>query len=162
VKKLLPLLAAGVLAFLAVRWVARGLASDEARIRQRLEHMASAFDETRLGPIADGLARDFADRHSGLDRAYLLDALRALFVEHATGEFPYRVRLEELEVEVADPGAREPTAVASLLARFEDVSGAAPRTVWAITIEADLVERDGWQVQSSEYVSAEGEWRGLR
>jgi len=161
-RKPVTLLAAALVALLALRWIAAGLTSDETRIRQRLERMATAFDETRLGPIADGLARDFVDRHSGLDRAFVLDGLRALFVEHATGKFPYRVRLERLEVRVDAETAPERTASATLLARFEDVSGAAPRTVWAASIEARLVERDGWQVESSEHVSAEGEWRDLR
>lgn len=159
-RKLLIVAVAVLVACFAIRWVAGALASDEDRIRGRLDGMAEAFGESRLGPIADGIARDFSDRHSGHDRALILDLLRGLFVTHATGPFPYRVELEDVEVTLDPEESKERLADVRLRARFTEV-GETPGEVWAVDIEARLVERDGWQIQSSSHISAAGDWRGF-
>ena len=156
-RRILHLAVALVAVLLVARGVSNLLTNEEDRIARRIEAMAAGFDGARIGPIADGIARGYRDQHAGFDRAAVLDALRALFIAHAQGPFPYRVELENVRIEL---GPDERTARVALRASFVDLEAA--RNAWSIDVEALMEPRDGWQIVSSEYTTAEGGWRGLR
>ena len=158
------LLLSSALALLGlIGWGAARLAlSDQTRVRRRLESMAQGFNQTRLRPIAAGLAPDFTSRAEGVDRAALLDGLRAHFLEHAQGPFPHRVLLprELLAIELR---ADEDAADATLVAEFQRRSGEDWEPAWTLEIQATLRRGDdGWQVSRAETVTLEGDPRRLR
>ena len=159
-KILLASLAVLLAALLGWR-LALALAPQETRVRRRLEAMAAGFNETRLRPIAAGLAPDFRSEGEGLDRPALLDGLRAHFLEHARSRFPHRVELpgELLDIELRG----EDTADVRLVAEFRVLRDEAWEEAWTIEVEAVMHRgEDGWQVRRADHVTLRGDRRRLR
>jgi hypothetical protein len=136
--------------------------SDSTRIRWRLEEMAEAFGDTRLRPIAAGLAPDFRERTSELERTLILEILRGFFLEHTRGPFPYRVELPEDRIAIElDPAGG--AAVATFVADFLERTGETWEPAWSVEIEAELRKtEDGWQLHTSSHQSLTGDVRRLR
>jgi len=161
-RKLVLVVAAAAAVGLIGWGVAQLATSSETRIRRRLEAMAEGFNEARLRPIAAGLAPGFTSPTEGVDRATLLDGLRAHFFEHVKGPFPYRVRLprERLSVDVHEGGD---TADADLVAEFERRGDEDWESAWEVEVRAALTrDEEGWRVVRAETVTLAGAPRRLR
>lgn len=156
-RRILLLLVAATALGLVVRGLWRALASDETRIRWRLEEMAEGFDETRLAPCLRGISERWRDEGTSLDRALLGDVLRSLFFHEKdpeSGRFPYRVDLEreQLRIETDAQGAR----VEAVL-RFDRLAEGAWEPSWRVRVEARMEEHPdlGWQVVRSAHETLE-------
>jgi len=155
---LLTALATVVLAFVG-RMLVRAVASDETKIRWRLEAMAEGFNETSNNACTEGLADDFLDESYGADRALVRQALAYLFFHRkdpVTRGFLYRVELPPESMRIAvDEGGE--TARLEMIARFFERNGAAEEVAWETRIDAELVERDGeWLIRRSEHQTLAG------
>jgi hypothetical protein len=157
---LISVLTVGLAALLVWR-IALALVPADTRIRWRLEGMAEAFDATRLSPVAAGLAPDFRDQTSGYERALVLDLLRAFYLEHARGVFPYDVDLPEdlIAIDLGEDGA---TAHATFVADFSALTGDTWKPAWSVQIEAELLSTDdGWRIVRSTHETLTGDVRRL-
>jgi hypothetical protein len=66
-KRALLLLVALALLALGVRWLVRAFASDESRVRWRIEAMRDGFNDSELAPVVDALSPRFVETESGAD-----------------------------------------------------------------------------------------------
>jgi hypothetical protein len=146
--KKLALGAAAALALLLIgRRVYLALLSDETRIRRLLGAMIEEFNDGDLGAVADGLAHDFRDLTTGLDREGLLGVLRyAVFQERdpRTRRFALRVEVvdERLDIRVDGDSARAAFGVRVL--RLVDGEPAETREG---EVDAELRRGEpGWQL----------------
>jgi hypothetical protein len=154
---------AGVLlvaaATLLASWLRSALASDESRIRKLVRSSAAGFNSRDAGDAIAGLAEDFREETSGLDRAQVRLILIDLFLrgrDPGTKRFRYRLEVPEESVEVTvDPaGAR---ASLGLSARLQEGEGESSRLVWEARIEAELEKRKGgWKLKRSRYRTLKG------
>ncbi len=160
------LIAASALVLAARRlWVA--LASQETRIRWRLEEMAEGFNEQSLGACLRGVADDWRDEGSEVDRALLADSLRALFFQErdqGSGGFPYRAEIERdalaIELDPEDRGR----ARADITARFLVLAGEEWSPTWRVRVGARLekhAER-GWQLSFTRHETLFSDGRLVR
>jgi hypothetical protein len=142
------LLVLGALA-LAIRSLVHALASDETKIRWRLEEMVTGFNERHLAPIMEGFAPEFRDAGTGATRDQLKEILIYLFFQHfdaKTGRFLLRAELvpEDLSVTVQDGSPR--AASLALHARFLELHNDGEELFWDAHIEGTLEKKDdGWQ-----------------
>lgn len=139
-----------VLFLLGVAWkrAARALASDEERIRARLEEMTAAFDDTTLRGVLAGFHDDYRDAGSGDGREEVRDALRYLFFQtYGADGADYTVEIppDELIIDVDPEGE---TARVALRAVFHRSRAGERETWW----DARAVMR---------WTSAGGRWRIL-
>lgn len=153
-----------VLAFQALRHF---LASEETRIRWRIEAMMNGFNDTRLSPALSGVGAEWRDRTRRVDRQRLADGLRYLFFQEKdpdTKRFPYRVELEPgtLVIEV-DPTTRTRAEVA-FEARFLALSRGEWRPTWRVRVRTEMHKHEnlGWQMQESEHETLESDGRLMR
>ena len=137
-------------------------ASDETRIRRRLGAMIADFNDGELGAVAGGLAGDFRDLTTGLDREQLLGVLRyAIFHERdpRTRKFALRVELDEerLEIQVDGEAARLVLPI-----RIHRLTGGEVTATRAGEVKAELrCGDDGWQLTRARHTWQPG-GRGLR
>jgi hypothetical protein len=145
---------------LAANWVRRALMSDEARIRELLETMADGFNRSRTGDCLDGLAEDFREETTGVDKGSIGNFLRLLFLRERdpqTKKFTYRVELPEAELKIEVSAKQEGQARVDLVADFFKLAGEDWKLFWKARITADLEEgEDGWQVKRSRHETLEG------
>lgn len=155
-------LAAGGLLVVRLR---TALASEETRIRWRLEAALEGFNDQRVAPCLRALAEDW--RHAdGLSREELGDGLRYLFFSERRGTFPHRVALEDetLSIEVsADP---EGSAELEFVLVFETLDEETWTTSWRARVLARFVRGDeqGWRCagSSSRTLESDGRFPGAR
>lgn len=160
--KPLLVLAALLVAVFALRQV---LASDQTRIRWRIESMMEGFNDTRLAPAMQGIGADWRDRTRRVDRARLADGLRYLFFNEKDPEtrgFPYRVELERdtLEIEL-QPQNR---AQVRFVARFSFLTQGRWEPTWRLRVSTTMHKHEnlGWQLQESEHETLESDGRLYR
>jgi hypothetical protein len=132
------------------------LASDATRIRWRLEEMEEGFNETRLAPCMRGVAAEWRDTESRVDRALLADLLRSLFFHEKdpeSGRFPYRVELERETLAIEPDPQADGRARVEVVVRFSALERGAWSETWRVRVRAELAEDPdlGWQVLRSEH-----------
>lgn len=156
---LLALLLLGLL-FVGARALVWLLASDETRIRWRIEAMVEGFNATRMNPILDGLAREFVEETWGADRELARAGLARLFLERkdpVSRGFLYVLEVpdEELAIEL-QPG--EPArAKVGMVLQVEERRGAERTLAWKARLEGELVESDdGWKFTRARCDTLEG------
>jgi hypothetical protein len=132
------------------RWAWRALASDETKIRWRIEDMLDGFNECRNGRVCDGLASEFRDRASGATRETVHAALVQLFFERVdsrTHEFQLSAELvaDELEIKVEKGEPKRASAKVHVL--IDELASDGKRQLyWDAHVTGRLEERDdGWQ-----------------
>ena len=163
---LLALIGLSALA-LVVQRACVALASEETKIRWRLERMERGFNEAQLAACLKGIADDWRHADSGLGRAELADALRATFMQEIDPEsraFRYRVALdrETLAIEL-EPG-REDRARVQLELAFEILERGAWTPTWRARVEAELArdEELGWRAEQSRHATLASDGRLVR
>jgi hypothetical protein len=146
--------------FVAGRWLVHALASDETRIRWRLEDMADGFNRTRTDACLAGLALDFRDETYGAERQDVRQGLARIFFEKkdpVTRGFLYRLDLPRESIKIDAPSADEMTAQVEMLARFFEQHGEEEELAWETRIKAEVVELDGdWYVRRTEHETLAG------
>lgn len=142
-------------------------ASEETRIRWRIESMMEGFNDTRLAPAMQGIGADWRDRTRRVDRTLLADGLRYLFFNEKdpqTKRFPYRVELdrETLAIEFA-PDDRTRAEV-TFEARFEALADGEWTPTWRLRVSTSMHKHEnlGWQLQESEHETLESDGRLYR
>jgi hypothetical protein len=132
------------------RWIYRALASDETKIRWRVEEMVDGFNDCKTGRVLDGLAKDFRDRVTGATRDDVQLALVQLFFERVdsrTHEFELEAELiaDDLAIEVEDSEPKQATATVHVSVR-DRRNAAEPKLFWDAHVSGRLEKRDdGWQ-----------------
>jgi hypothetical protein len=146
-RRIVPVILALPFLWLAGRWIAGALASDESRIRSVVRSMFDGFNETDLSLVMDGLAPEYVDASSGLERRDVRDVLIASFfqdVDSQTHEYLFRAELveDELRIQLAGDGSAE----VALAARFHTRARGEEQLFWEARIEGRMVDGDdGWQ-----------------
>jgi hypothetical protein len=155
---------------LGFRWMRRALASPEQHVRWLIEDAAEGFGDADLGDSLEPFADDWQHGERPYDRAFLRDALLAVFHEErdpATHAFLLAVEVDEDAFAIAIDGER---ARVSGTARFTRAGGSggsggarsdeAPPAIWTAAFEAELERRHGeWRAVRSSHRDLEG--RGL-
>jgi hypothetical protein len=145
------------------RAIVRWLASDETKIRWRIESACEGFGATRMDPILELFAREFRDETSGATRDDLRAGIAAAFFQEKdpqTKKFPYRavVPREELSIEVSKSDPK--TATVRFLTRIVDTRGGKERIAWEFRANGAFKHGDdGWQLVSTSHVTSTGNSR---
>jgi hypothetical protein len=148
--KLLLAVAAVTLLLVGGRWAYHALASDETKIRWRIEEMIDGFNDCQGAGVLDGLASDFRDQASGATREDVHGALVQLFFERVdsrTHEFQLSAELvaDELSIQVQATQPKRATATMHVLIH-ERASDGKSQLFWDARIVGRLEKRDeGWQ-----------------
>ena len=149
-----------VLVLLVGRWLVHAIASEETRIRWKLEAMADGFNHTDTNQVLAGLAPDYFDQTYGADRPTVRQALAYVFLQRkdpVTKGFLYEVELPEDAIEIELVGEHEESARVTLLARFSEKKGEQRTVVWETRVQAVMIEREGeWMVATSEQDTESG------
>ena len=146
-RRIVPVILALPFLWLAGRWLAGAVASDESRIRSVVRTMFEGFNDTDLSRVMDGLAPEYVDASSGLDRRDVRDVLIASFfqdVDSRTHEYLFRAELDEdeLRIRFAEDGSAEVT----LAARFHTRARGEEELFWEARVEGRMIDGDdGWQ-----------------
>lgn len=160
VRRLALLLSLAVVLGFGLRALVRALASDETRIRWRVEEMAEGFDATRMNPILAGLAHDFVDDGSGATKEELRAALAQAFLQRkdpVTKAFPWRVKLREGEPRARVAGGEPRTAEFDTELAFEESHGAEWTPCWRVRVHAELIDTDdGWKIRRTRVDTLDG------
>jgi hypothetical protein len=158
----LGLLVAALL-WIGGRALVDALASDESKIRGRIETACEGFGNTRMDPVLELLARDFQDETSGFDRSDVREGVAAIFFQAkdpATKGFPYRARLVPDSLDIAVEAAEPPRARVRFTVEVLDTRGGNERIAWSAAIDGAFVEgEDGWQMRRSTHTTTQGNWR---
>lgn len=158
----LGLLVAALL-WIGGRALVDALASDETKIRRRIETACEGFGDTRMDPVLDLLARDFVDETSGFERANVREGVAAIFFQSKdpqTKGFPYRARLVPESLDVAVEPSDPPEARVRFTVEVVDTRGGGERTAWSAAIDGAFVDgEDGWQMRRSTHTTTKGNWR---
>jgi hypothetical protein len=147
----------------AGRAIVHALASDETKIRWKIEAACQGFDDTRMNPILDLLAKDYREETLGFSREDVRSAVASIFFSEKdpqTKRFPYRVELvaEDLVIEVEKPDAKR--ARVALHARILDTRDGAKRNAWEFRVTGTLEKYpDGWQLATSTQETVAGSFR---
>jgi hypothetical protein len=158
------------LAVLAGRWACHALASDETRIRWRIEAMQEGFNDQRTARVLRGLTQDFRDATEGVGRQEVREALASIFLRNLGNQgVPTEYRLElpdehwriELHEEPEADADGPQRARAWIKAVFTEVRGEATELYWDVDIEAELIEdpEQGWLIQRTEHKTISGRRR---
>jgi len=155
-KKILLLLAGLVLLVVAGHHIRLALLSDETLIRMRIEEMAGDFNGGSVAEVAAGLAEEYRNETSGMDRAQLLQALRYAVLkvrDEKTRRFALRVEVAVEDLEIAEG---ENTAHVMLEVRFSRSRQGEWTGFRDCTIDADFRKGEaGWQVTGTRH-----RWKG--
>lgn len=135
--------AATALLLLALAACSRG--DDETRLREALEQMETAVEERRPGDFVELVATDFTGADGTLDRAGLLNLLRAQVVRHA--QIDVVLAAPDIQIE----GDRATVAVTATLSG--GAGGWLPDrgAVYAIT--------SGWRREDGQWRCVNAQWR---
>lgn len=143
--------------FAAARAVRELMLDDEARIRGLIEDMAREFDDGSAAGAVAGLARDWRDASTGLDRATLRAALARLFFQQGLSDAggAWRVELPPEHFALALEPSEPDGARVACRARFFVAGAVEP--FWVVAIEAELARgEDGWEVLRSDHRTLAG------
>ena len=136
--------------WLGGRAIYRALASDETKIRWKIEDARQGFENTRMDPILDLFARDYRDESLGFSRDDLRAGLASVFFQEkdpATKGFPFRAEIpaEDLSIEIGADGAQ--TARVKMRVRIRDVRKGDNGMAWEFRVDAQLANGDdGWRI----------------
>lgn len=137
------------LLFLVGRWAYRALASDETKIRWRIEEMVDGFNDCKTGRVLDGLAPDFRDRASGATRQDVHAALVQVFFEQTdsrTHEFTLRAELVADDLAIAVERTDPPRAEVAAHVLFHERTPNGEQLVWDARVLGQWEQgEDGWQ-----------------
>ena len=153
------LIAAAVVALLGLAWksASNALASDEERIRARLESMVDGFNANTVRHVVRHFDRGYRDEGTGADRDELVSALQGLFFRDLTsGGENYRVEIPpaELDIAVAEGGRSARVSLRALFFReragqselwwdaFAVLEWAKDGSDWEITSSSDVNHRE--------------------
>lgn len=145
------------------RAVLRALASDEAKIRIKLEDACEGFGDTRMNPILEFLSREFVDETSGFHRDDVRGAVAAAFFQEkdpTTKKFPYRAAVvpDTLKIDVDKTGSK--SARIAFVVRITDTKGGQDRNAWEFAVDGTMKDGDdGWQLVSSTHDTRVGSSR---
>lgn len=160
-KRALFALLALVLAWFAVRAIARAFASEETKIRWVIEDMADGFNDTRMNPIMSGLAEDFLEDSWGADKQLARAGLAQMFLQSKdalTRDFPYRVEIPDEEFLVRVNEVEPRTAEFDLVAQFQKSQGGEWSAHWKAKVHAQLELRPGgWKIVRARLDTVEGQ-----
>lgn len=166
-RRFLKLLVVGAALLVAVYFLRNFFASDETRIRWRIESMMEGFNETRLSPAMQGIGAEWRDESRRVDRARLADALRYLFFNEKdpqTRAFPYRAELvpDTLLIEFEDTDRSR--ARVDFEARFLMLNASEWEPTWRVRVRGSIEEHEnlGWQLQQSSHETLESDGRLMR
>jgi hypothetical protein len=160
-----------LLALAALALLAQGLrlvfATEEQRIRWRIESMLEGFNSARLAPTLRGIGATWQDERRRVQRAQLADALRYLFFnskDPQTRAFPYRVELDRGTLHIAVDREDRSLAEVSFEALFSALQDGEWTTTWRLRVEGELQKHEnlGWQFQQSSHVTLESDGRLMR
>ncbi len=151
-KRGLTVLLATVIVVLGVRAIARSLASDETKIRWRIESMVEGYNTGDVGDAIGPLAKDW--RHE--DFPYDREAIRGGLIRESlqdrdreTGKLRRRVELDAdtLSIQTADD-----TATLEVEASFQKLEGDEWTERWRARISGDLRNgENGWFLFASRH-----------
>lgn len=143
-----------------VRAIVRALASDETKIRWRIEEMAEGFNDTRMNPILAGLAQDFVDETTGARKDDARAGLAQLFLQRKdpqTKQFPYRARVPEEQLTLSVQPGEPRTAAAQFVLECEESHGEAWSPAWKAKVRAELaLDSSGWRITGTHFETIEG------
>lgn len=134
----------------------RLLRSDESRIREMLDAMASGFNEGSPAQALSGLDESYVEETTKIKRDEVKAILTSLYFtarDEATKEFRYRVEVSGVGVTVEPDGKR---GASRFEAQFSELRSKTLRPVWRVEIEAALEKRGDWKVISSRHTSISG------
>jgi hypothetical protein len=153
---------------LAVLWfggrvLVHALASNETLIRWKLEDACEGFNDARMSPILDFIARDFLDQSSGAHRDDVrAGAAAAFFTEKdpKTRAFPLRAHVVPDTLAITIDEADKKQAQMRCTIRIVDTSGGGERVVWEFRLNGRLFDGDdGWQLVESRREDDKGDFR---
>lgn len=162
IKKIGLLFVVVALVLIGGRAILRALASDEDRIRRKLDEACEGFGDARMDPILAFLSRDFADETSGFGRDDVRGAVAAAFFQEkdpTTRGFPFRASYapESLAIALDQGGAR--TGQISFVVTVTDTRGQG-RTAWEFKVDGTVREgEDGWQLARCSHDTRSGSAR---
>ncbi len=163
VKKFAFVLIALSIVWFGGRALVHAFASNETLIRWKLEDACEGFNNTRMSPILDFIARDFVDQSSGAHRDDVRGgAAGAFFTEKdpKTRAFPLRAEVvpDTLAIEI-DPADKKHAHLGCTI-KIIDTSAGAQSTRWEFGLIGQLVNGDdGWQLVETTHDDKKGDFR---
>lgn len=163
IRKLGLALVALAVVWLAGRAIYRALASDETKIRWKIEDARQGFENTRMDPILDLFTRDYHDESLGFTRDDLRAGLASVFFQEkdpTTKGFPFRAEIpaEDLSIEVGADGAK--TARVKMRVKITDTRKGESAAAWEFRVDAKLTDGDdGWRITQSSNETLRGNSR---
>ena len=154
---------ASICLWFAGRALVHAFVSDETKIRWRIEDACQGFDDTRMNPILDLLAKDYREESLGFSREDVRGAVASIFLSEKdpqTKRFPYHVQLiaDDLAIDIEKPDAKR--ARVALRARILDTRGGNERNAWEFRVEGRLEKRpEGWQFTKSTHETLAGNFQ---
>jgi len=145
VKRGLVVLLAAVIVVFGARAIVRALASDETKIRWRIESMAEGYNSGDVGDAIGPLAKDW--KHEGFPYGredVRGELVREFFQERdkKTGKPTHKVELDEDTLQVDVQGD---AATLQVEASFQEKDGEAWVERWRARIHGDLAKgENGW------------------
>ncbi len=158
-KRILSILASLCVLGLLVYTAIQALASDESRIRSRMESMAVAFNDRNLGNFVrafDTSYRDETERR--LDRPMLDRALRYLFLTRTERSKGFALRLkimdDSLEIQIEEEGEQANVTFEGML---EERTRDEWKLRWHVEVDARMHKVEGeWLILSTRHSTLEG------
>lgn len=161
VKKIAFALIALAIAWFGGRALVHAFASDETLIRWKLEDACEGFNDTRMSPILDFIARDFVDQRTGAHREDVRGRVAGLFFtakDPKTRKFPYRAEVLPDTLVVEIDAADKKRAVLKCTIRVTDTSAGGQRNALQFHMNGKLVDgADGWQLVEAMRENNEGD-----
>jgi hypothetical protein len=153
-KRLLLLALATVIVVLGVRALVRSLASDETKIRWRIESIVEAYNSGDVGDTIYPIAKDWRHDGSLFDREDMRRVLVAEFFQDRDPETKKLARRVEVDTDAlvveidGDTASAEFEASFSRLIKGEWIPG------WRARITADFESgKNGWFVHASRHIN---------
>jgi hypothetical protein len=160
VKRVLFGFFAAMALFFVVRFGVHALASDETKIRWRIESMVDGFNRERAAPVMRGFHPDYRDASSDADRELVHSGIVSVFFRERDPETKrFRLRVEiprdTLSIEVAEDGS---SAMASGVLTIFEQEQEGELVMWSTSFEGELQRgEDGFRFVSSRHETDEGE-----
>lgn len=157
-KRLLLVLIAIPVLWLAGRALVHALASDETQILWHVEAVREGYNSGDIGDVMVRIHRDWRHERPGVDREMLKGGLLQEFFQDrhpSTKELLRRVDVDQDSIEVRVEGDEAQLGLEAWFSRRgrEDEWN----EVWRARIEADLVRtEDGWRIQRSRHEDLSG------
>ncbi|MCZ6598614.1 MAG: hypothetical protein O7B99_13325 [Planctomycetota bacterium] len=133
--------------------------SDETKIRWVIEDAAEGFNTGDPSDCVADLAKDWRDEKTGLTRRDLQQVLFATFWsdrDPRTKELLWRVEVPEDLLTITLDEADENRAEVTCTLRFFRKHGESWKLDWAVAIEAEMRDDDGWKIARTRRMDVEG------